>query len=265
MRSFEYPISTEQRQSFEHDGVLFLESLVGGELLDRLKVATERARDYEGGFWFKIYLWRFDPDFRDCCMASPLPGIAAQLLQSDKVNLLYDQLFVKPPKGEPTPWHNDLPYWPIDGTSVMSIWLVLGEVTLASGGLEFIRGSHRWGRRFNPFSAEADGSAHRDNPNKAPENEPTPDFDAQRDDHEILARDLNPGDAVAFHALTVHHANRNTTNGQPRKGYAMRFMGGDMRYREDPSMNTYVLNPDLKLGDVMDSEQYPIVYDAAQL
>ena len=103
MTSFDYQISHEQHAVFERDGVLPLESVIDGELLERLQVASERARDYEGGFWYKIYLWRFDPDFRDCCLASPLPRIAAQLLQTAKVNLLYDQLFVKPPRGEPTP------------------------------------------------------------------------------------------------------------------------------------------------------------------
>lgn len=263
MARLDYQISSEQHATFERDGALRLPGVIGGEFLERLQVATERARDYEGGFWFKIYLWRFDPDFRDCCLASSLPGIAAQMLRTNKVNLLYDQLFVKPPRGEPTPWHNDLPYWPVDGNSVMSIWLALGDVTLDNGGLEFIRGSHRWGRRFDPFDTEADGITYLENTAKVTGNEATPNFDAERDQHEILAWDLAPGDAVAFHALTVHHANRNATDGQPRKGYALRFMGSEVRYREaDASMNKYVLNPDLNPGDVMDSEQYPVVYDA---
>ena len=263
MKSFDYRINAEQHATFERDGALCLPSAIGGEFLDRLQVATERARNYEGGFWFKIYLWRFDPDFRDCCHAFPLPGIAAQLLRNEKVNLLYDQLFVKRPRGEPTPWHNDLPYWPVDGTSVMSIWLALGDMTLDNGGLEFIRGSHKWGRRFDPFTAEADGTNYAEISTRMAENEPTPDFDNERDQHEILAWDLAPGDAVAFHALTVHHANCNATDGQPRKGYALRFMGSEVRYRqEDASMNEKVLNPDLNPGDVMDSEQYAVVYDA---
>ena len=262
MTSFDYQISHEQHAVFERDGVLPLESVIDGELLERLQVASERARDYEGGFWYKIYLWRFDPDFRDCCLASPLPRIAAQLLQTAKVNLLYDQLFVKPPRGEPTPWHNDLPYWPVNGTSVMSIWLALGNVTLDNGGLEFIRGSHRWGRHFETFDYNADGSGYGDMPDRNPETEPIPDFDAERDQHEILSWDLKSGDAVAFHALTVHHANRNATDGLPRKGYALRFTGNEIRYRVAPAMNQYVLNPELDPGDVMDSEQYPVVYDA---
>ena len=35
--------------------------------------------------------------FARYCEDSPLPGIAAKFLKTDKVNLLYDQLFVKEP------------------------------------------------------------------------------------------------------------------------------------------------------------------------
>ena len=100
-------------------------------------------------------------------------AIAAQLLDTDKVNLLYDQLFVKPPQGGPTPWHSDLPYWPVEGTAVMSLWLALGDVDLDNGGLEFIRGSHKWAKRFDTFHAEPDNSTVREHHEKNPESVPS--------------------------------------------------------------------------------------------
>jgi ectoine hydroxylase-related dioxygenase (phytanoyl-CoA dioxygenase family) len=257
---FDYEVTDTQREIFDRDGAVLLESVIDNELLARLETATERARDYPGGFWYKIYLWRRDPDFRDCAMNSPLPGIAAQFLRRDKLTLLYDQLFVKPPRGEPTPWHNDLPYWPVEGTSVMSIWLALSEVTKRNGGLEFVRGSHRWSRRFHPFTANPEGTQYAPHDDTSSEYETLPDFDAERDRHDIVHWDMRPGDAVAFHSLTVHHAGSNQSTRQPRKGYALRFMGDDVRYRLAPSMNEYVLNSALNPGDRMDSEQYPIVF-----
>ena len=263
MTDSDYRVSAEQHAAFAEDGAIRLESVIGDEFVARLQDAVERVHDHPGGFWFKIYLWRVDPDFRECCLRSRLPGIAAQLLQTDKVNLLYDQLFVKPPQGEPTPWHNDLPYWPVDGTSVMSLWLALSEVTPDNGGLEFIRGSHRWQRRFDPFDADAQGQTYRETAERNPDNEPMPDFDAERNQHEILSWQLRPGDAIAFHALTVHTAGSNITSDRPRKGYALRFTGSEIRYHLGTSMNEHVLNPELEPGDVMDSDQYPVVFRAA--
>ena len=71
------------------------------------------------------------------------------------------------------------------------------------------------------------------------------------------------GDAVAFHALTLHHAPGNPGTKSARKGYSLRFMGSEVRYKETPGMNRLVLNPDLRDGDSMDSEQYPVVFPRA--
>ena len=149
-------LSVDDVDTYGRDGVLVLRSVLDGPMLARLQSAVRRTRDHPGGFWYSIYLWRDDDDFRACAWDGKLAAIAAQLLGASKVNLLYDQLFVKPPRGGPTPWHHDLPYWPIEGTSVVSIWLALGEVTPQNGGLEFIRGSHRWERRFRTFSVDYD-------------------------------------------------------------------------------------------------------------
>jgi ectoine hydroxylase-related dioxygenase (phytanoyl-CoA dioxygenase family) len=80
-----------------------------------------------------------------------LPPIAAQFFESAKVNLFYDQLFVKEPGTENrTRWHNDLPYWPVRGRQIMSFWVAVDPVTVDSGALEFIRGSHAWDIWYQP-------------------------------------------------------------------------------------------------------------------
>ena len=191
-----------------------------------------------------------------------MPGIAAQLMQTPKVNLLYDQLFIKPPRGEPTPWHHDLPYWPIEGSSVVSLWLALSEVTPRNGGLEFIRSSHLWGRPLRTFSVDYDNGQYTE-PVATTDDKAIPDFESERDRHEIIHWDLKPGDAIAFHALTLHHAPGNPGTQSARDGYSLRFMGSEVRYKETPGMNRLVLNPELRDGDSMDSEQYPVVFPRA--
>ena len=259
MDDFEYEISDAETETFWHDGAVCFRSVVGGDLLGRLQSAAERARNDPGGFWYTIYLWRRDTDFQACCLDSSLPCLAAQLLRSPRLTLLYDQLFIKPPLGEPTPWHHDLPYWPIEGNTVVSLWLALSEVSPENGGLEFIRGSHRWGRPLRTFSVDYANGQYTP-PAATTDDDPIPDFEAERDRHEILCWDLSPGDAIAFHALTLHHASGNRSNTAARTGYALRFMGDDVRYKEAPGMNQLVLNPELKDGDHMASTQYPIVF-----
>ena len=154
-------------RTFETDGVVLLPGVIDSNWLDRLQAAVERdiahpgphfhgyrTRDGRGGFHGSMRLWEHDTDFRDYCESSPLPAMAAALLKTDKVNLFYDQLFVKEPETPArTRWHNDQPYWPVRGWPVMSFWLALDPVTRRSGALEFIR--HDIGRFYGAYSVTA--------------------------------------------------------------------------------------------------------------
>ena len=51
-----------------------------------------------------------------------------------------DQVFAKAPgEGSRTGWHNDLPYWPLKGWQVLTVWVSLDPITRENGALEFIR------------------------------------------------------------------------------------------------------------------------------
>ena len=169
---------------------------------------------------------------------------------------------IAPSSGEFTPWHHDLPFWPVSGLQVVTIWLAFDRVVEANGAMKFIRGSHRWGKRFRPYSTLDSGVTREQfEPATDDGSEPVPDFDAEPDRYEILSFDLEPGDAIAFHALTVHASSPNTTLDKQRRAYAMRFTGDEVRYDDRPVWNVYIVNPTLNTGDSLDSDQYPVVYD----
>ena len=122
----------------------------------------------------------------------------------------YDQLFVKEPgTPQPTRWHNDQPYWPVRGWPVMSFWLPLDPVTRESGALAFVAGSHRWDRWFQPQPFAEGGAAYEQGEGY----EPMPDIDAGG--YRILSWDMEPGDALAFHAMTAPRRGRQPHDGCP--------------------------------------------------
>ena len=265
-----YPVKEAQIDAFERDGVILLPSLIDDEGVERAREAGERApaletvEGLEGAEYFmRMRVWEKDDVLKHLCTASSIPAIAAQLARSDKMNLLYDQLFaIEPGSGDRTIWHHDLPWWPFRGRQFVTIWLALDRIVKENGGLEFIRGSHRWDERFQPGSS-IDGQTYEPYDSGVDDGfVPTPDFDAERDQHEFLSFDLEPGDALAFHALTVHGSHVNSTTDMRRRAYSMRFAGSDVRYYAGPVFNVYIQNPSLKTGDVLDSEQYPVVFDA---
>ena len=75
----------------------------------------------EGCYYGDFFLWRRDPDFEEFMRHSPLPAIAAKVLKSNSIRFFYDQLLVKEPlTKEKTPFHQDLPYWPLNGEDIPS-------------------------------------------------------------------------------------------------------------------------------------------------
>ena len=77
--------------------------------------------------------------------------------------------------------------------------------------------------------------------------EPLPDFDAEREHLDLLCFEMDPGDVIVFHALTVHGARPNCAQ-RRRRGYAVRYTGDDVTYFEGPGTNPRLINASLKPG-----------------
>ena len=265
-------ISREQVEAFRNDGVIVVRQAVDRAGVIALRDAIERdiqqpgpfvhsytPQDGQGRFYGNLRTWETDLALRRFCFDSSLPAMTASLLETDRVNLLYDQLFIKEPATEnSTRWHNDQPYWAVRGWQVMSFWIALDPVTLESGALEFIRGSHRWVRWFQPQAfGETEGFDDYDN---NPDYELIPDIENGRTDYDIVSWELAPGDVYAFHALTVHGAGGNLMERVRRRGYAVRYTGDDAVYDTRPGTH-----PDLRSdhhidGQRLDSDRFPLVW-----
>lgn len=258
---------------FEKDGVALVRHALDDMWVARLREAVERdiaepapgyhgykSEDGNGRFHGNFDLWRTDEDFRAACLDSPLPRLAALLMQTDRVNLLYDQLFVKEPGTmSPTPWHNDQPYWPVKGWPVMSFWIALDPVTKDSGAVEYIRGSHKWDRWFQPKTFAKGGYDYEQNPSY----EPMIDVEGERAKHDIVSWDMAPGDAIAFHGLTVHGSGGNQRQDVRRRGYSVRYTGRGVVFDARPGTNPKLSEGGHPNGVELDSHRYPIAWETA--
>jgi len=264
------PIEAQEIEAYERDGVVVLRELVSPAWLEQIAAAIERDIENPGPFYHgyetsggsrfhgNMRLFECDQDMDSFCRESFLPRVAQRFLKSNKVNLLYDQLFVKEAGTlNRTRWHNDQPYWAMRGWQVLSLWVALDTTMEDSGALEFIRGSHRWNRWFQPETfGKTDAIAAYE---RNPDYEPIPDIDENRRDYDIVSWDLEPGDVYLFHALTVHGAAGNSTSDQRRRGYTVRYTGDDAVYDSRPGTNKHLRCSVLNDGDPLDSEQFPVV------
>ena len=256
------------RDDYARDGAVALRQVISPKWIERLREGVEEnlrepgryARFYtpEGaaGFFFGDYCnWSRIAAYRDFAFESGIAPLAAHLMHSRKVNLFHEHVLVKEPQTEePTPWHHDQPYWVVDGEQVCSIWIPLDAVA-RDVCVEFIAGSHRWGKWYTPknFTTSDDHDSN--------EGESVPDVMSSRDEYDILGWDLEPGDCIAFHALTLHGAPGNASSSARRRAVAMRFTGDDARFtRRNGYMSPPFEDVDMPTGALMDSEHFPIVY-----
>jgi len=276
MAKASYQISDGARETYNRDGALVLRNIIDASWLDRLSAAIERdiaapgpyfhgyvPEDGKGRFHGNLKIWQNDPDFRALCLESGLADVAQQLFRSSKVNLLYDQLFVKEPGTvNRTRWYNDQPYWPVTGYQVVSFWFSPDPVNAETGALEFVRGSHKWDRWFQPENFSAGAKGKQSGYDLNPDYEKMVDVEADRDAYDIVTWDLEPGDMYVFHALTVHGAGGNQRTDLRRRGYTVRYTGDDAAYDERPGTSKPLHDLSKRTGDAMDGENFPVIIGA---
>ena len=234
-----YPLRTlteEEIETFRRDGVVMVKGLLQDNWLALLEVGLEEARSSASligkgmsanspGYEMDAYLWKRVDAIRDLIYYSPCARWAQQLMGSEEVRFFYDQMFVKEPGTDtPTPWHHDLTFWPLEGNQICSFWIPLDPVTRANSGLQYVKGSHLWQKRFKAISPDYNASL------IDPTMEDVPDINAHPDKYETTSWDMEPGDVLMFHPLTLHGASGNTSRDRRRRALALRWTGDDVRY-----------------------------------
>ena len=120
--------------------------------LDDLSPLAKRASsDDDGAFVEDFCNWQRLPAIERFARESGAAAIAARLMGASTVRLYHDHVLVKEPgTRQRTPWHQDQPYYNIDGRQNASMWFPVDPVSYEST-LQFVAGSHR-GEWYMPRS-----------------------------------------------------------------------------------------------------------------
>ena len=179
-------------------------------------------------------------------------------MQSNSARFFHEHAFVKTPGTQrATPWHQDLPYYCVDGRQTASVYVSLDQAD-AGVAVQFVRGSHRWGKLFYPRVFE-DGSDFNDD---QPGNllKPVPDIDADRDAWDITSWSLEPGDTIVFDFRTLHGTGDATVK-QLRRAFSTRWLGDDVTYCERPGETSPPYSDhDMQHGDAMREDWFPVLW-----
>lgn len=265
-------IDAQTVEQFQRDGAVCIRRLFRPEemallragidanlahLSPRAKVASS-AED-PGLFVEDFCNWQENPHYRRFITESALPETAGRLMQSTTARLYHDHMLTKESgTRQPTPWHQDQPYYNIEGRQNVSFWIPVDPVNREST-LELIAGSHLgpWLMPRSFMDAQAkwfpEGSL-----------ADLPNIDAARDAFPILGWDIEPGDAVCFHMLMLH-GSRGVTGPHRRRVFSVRFMGDDTthaprRWRTSPEFPG--LSDELPAGAPMNHPLFPVLWRA---
>jgi hypothetical protein len=195
-------------------------------------------------------------EFRRFTLNGPGPEISAALLGGNQINFFGDQIFVKEPgTRERTAFHQDATYFEIDGDQCCVLWIPVDPVTMESGTMMYWRGSHKNGTLYQPnvFVSQA--------PLPGAQGEMLPDIEGNLDKYDIVHFDVEPGDVIVHHYLTIHGAGGNQSRYQVRRAASLRYCGDDIRVCNRPWAPRQLHHKTkLNEGDPLGGPDFPVVW-----
>ena len=241
------------------------------------------------GRFINDYLnWRRIPEYFDFIFNSPSAALVGSAMKSKCVAIYHEHLLIKEPgAASVTPWHHDQPYYPVNGDQVVSLWVPLDPVPRDTC-VRFVAGSHATGKWYIPrkFSTSLNYDSSSNNCQSSggdsgvdeppSHSRPVRSFpgtgsahfcdvpDIDNDDNvKILTWELNPGDAILFHARTLHGAPSNPSSCQNRRALATRWLGDDAVFATRPWNVSPPLTGGRRPGQTLAGcVEFPIVWTA---
>ena len=203
-------ISEAQRQRWNEDGYVIVPGLFDAEEMELLITIGKADRDMDkalakrdaqGGVSRLRLRNELYDDIYSACVRSHRVVDRMEELLGDEVYHFHHKMMLKEPRvGGAWEWHQDYGYWYKFNAclypDMASCMIAVDRATKENGCLQVIRGSHKIGRIEHGESGEQAG-ADMERVNAALER------------LELVYCDMNPGDALFFHANTLHRSDQN--------------------------------------------------------
>ena len=275
-------ITVEEVETYHRDGVLLLPNMFDKdwiELLNKgldvnIKTPTRRSR-----IWYKdtsarsmFYdhtAWQGIDEYKKFIFNSPAAQICGRLTGSTAINFFFDSVFVRSAGTQfETPWHQDEPYWSVEGYDACSIWMPLVPVKRKSS-LSFVPGSHRLKTVFKQYNFGDLNPVRKKNVDQVDfsdiAEQEFPDINAELERFGVVSWDMQPGDCIAFNGRTMHGGSGKLETDCDLRVFTTKWVGDDVRikFRDcgmDPDHSPDMIKKGLKPGDRPDTVLYPRVW-----
>ena len=273
------PLTTVEVDTYHRDGVLLLKNMFDKDWIELLNKGldvncespTERSRIWDKDdlghiMFYDTLAWKEIEEYKKFIFNSPAAQICGQLMKSTTVNFFFDAVFVRSAGTKfETPWHQDEPYWSIEGYDACTLWMPLVPVK-EKNCLSFVPRSHRFKSVFNQKNfAEITGNPKDQVDFSNVADQEFPDINADPKRFGVVSWELQPGDCIAFNGRTMHGGSGKLANDTNLKVFTTKWLGDDARikfrnYGMDPDFSSLMTTKGLKSGDRPDTDLYPLVW-----
>jgi ectoine hydroxylase-related dioxygenase (phytanoyl-CoA dioxygenase family) len=233
-------ITPEKIDYFRENGFVKVDDILNEAEVDELRQHLEEvmgarggnslATDHEGGAYFKVLnqrvnTWRDHGGMARVVLSNRFADAAKQLTGFGGIRLFHDHaLFKMPQDSKPTPWHQDWPYWPMNETTALSIWIALDDVDENNGCMMFVPKSQKIKNLkginlVNPEDIFSLSGA------------------SEIDRNTAAVVRMKAGSCTFHDGLTFHYANANRTD-KPRRALAVIFMADGTTFSGAPHVVT---------------------------
>ena len=273
-------ISTEEIDIYHRDGVVPLRDMFDKDWIELLikglnvncESPTERSRIWDKDdaghtMFYDTLAWKEIEEYKKFIFDSPAAQICGQLMKAKAVHYFFDAVFVRSPGTKfETPWHQDEPYWSIEGYDACTLWMPLVPVK-QKNCLSFVPGSHLFKSVFNQKNfGELTGNPKDQVDFSKVANQEFPDINSDPERFGVVSWELQPGDCIAFNGRTMHGGSGKLDSDTSLKVFTTKWMGDDVRikfrnYGMDPDFSSVMVKKGLKSGDRPSTDMYPLVWN----
>ena len=217
--------------------------------------ARENVKTKEQGRFFEDYCnWQRIPEFKKCAEESPAAQIMAEATGSRSIQLFHEHIFVKDPgTKKETPWHQDMPYYCVDGNDTGSFWIPIDPIS-KDNSLKILLGSHKFSKLVRPTKWSNNQPWYKNDDNFMDMS------DIKLMKKNIFKPKISLGDAILFNFKVLHSSSGNSEN-IPRRVFSIRFIGDDVKYIDRGEETSPPFKGiDLKNGAKMREDWFPVVW-----
>ena len=272
-------LTNKEIDTYHRDGVVPLRGMFDKDWIELLnkglnvnyEYPTERSRIWDKDdaghtMFYDTLAWKEIEEYKKFIFDSPAAQICGQLMKVKAVYYFFDAVFVRSAGTKfETPWHQDEPYWSIEGYDACTLWMPLVPVK-QKNCLSFVPGSHLFKSVFNQKNfGELTGNLKDQVDFSKIADQEFPDINADPERFGVVNWELQPGDCIAFNGRTMHGGSGKLDNDTNLKVFTTKWMGDDVRikfrnYGMDPDFSSVMMKKGLKSGDRPSTDMYPLVW-----